>query len=338
MRYITGFVIVAAAAALVGWYLWRPASVSVIAPSRGDAAEIVYASGTVEPRTWAKVTPVVRERIVEQCNCEGSKVAKGDLLARLDDGEARAALAELEARLALAQEDFRRQSVLAERNTASRQELDRAQSEVAQLEALVAGQKARLDSYVLRAPIAGVVLRQDGEVGEVADLGTVLFWVGEPTPLVVVADVNEEDIPRVETGQRALLKSDAFPRQNLEATVERITPKGDPVTKTYRVYLRLPDDTPLRIGMSTDVNVVIRVSENALLIPSVAVEGNKVFVVEGDTARLREIRAGIRGTNGIEVLSGIDEKARIVSPYPAGLADGARVAAATAGNTAAAQE
>ncbi|TIU96484.1 MAG: HlyD family efflux transporter periplasmic adaptor subunit, partial [Mesorhizobium sp.] len=94
--------------------------------------------------------------------------------------------------------------------------------------------------------------------------------------------VNEEDIPRVEIGQRALLKSDAFLRQNLEAVVDSITPKGDPVTKTYRVRFRLPDDTPLRIGMSTDVNIVIRVSKNALLIPSVAVDGNKVFMVEGD--------------------------------------------------------
>jgi membrane fusion protein (multidrug efflux system) len=338
MRYIVGVAVLTALAGATLWYLWRPVPVSVVTPSRGDAAEIVYASGVVEPRTWAKVTPVVRERIVEQCNCEGSKVAKGDLLARLDDSEARAALAELEARLGLAQEEFRRQSVLAERNTASRQALDRARSEVAQLEALIAGQKARLDSYVIRAPIAGTVLRQDGEVGEVAELGEVLFWVGEPKPLRVVADVNEEDIPRVEAGQRALLRSDAFPKRDLEAAVDSITPKGDPVTKTYRVYLSLPDDTPLRIGMSTDVNVVVRVSKNALLVPSVAAEGNNVFVVEGDTARRREIQTGIRGTNGIEVLSGLDEKVRIVSPYPADLADGARVTAASGGNAAAAEK
>ena len=83
--------------------------------------------------------------------------------------------------------------------------------------------------------------------------------------------------------------------------------------------------------MSTDVNIVIRVSKNALQVPSTAVDGNKLFVVEGETARLREIRTGIRGVNGIEVVSGIDEKARIVSPYPADLADGARVTIA-AGN------
>lgn len=324
-RYILSLVAVGTVAGIAAWYVWRPPSVSVVTASRGDAAEIVYASGTVEPRTWAKVAPVVRGRIVEQCNCEGSRVAQGEVLARLDDSEARAALGELEARRTLAQEEFRRLAVLAERNAASRQALDRAQSELLQIQAIVAGQKARLETYVLRAPSPGIVLRQDGEVGEVAELGTVLFWVGETKPLLVVADVNEEDIPRVEVGQQALLRADAFPSQRLEALVDTITPKGDPDTKTYRVRFRLPDETPLRIGMSTDVNIIIKVSKNALLIPSVAVDRNNIFVVENNRVWRREIRAGIRGTSGIEVLSGIDEKARVVSPYPFDLADGSRV-------------
>lgn len=325
VHWIVGIAIALVLAGAISWYLWRPSVVSVVVPSRGDAAEIVYASGSVEPRIWAKVAPVVRERIVEQCNCEGSRVAQGDVLARLDDSEAKAALSELAARRALAEQEYQRSSVLAERNAASQQALDRARSELSQTEALYAAQKARLETYVLRAPSPGVVLRQDGEAGEVAELGSILFWVGEPRPLLVEAEVNEEDIPRVEVGQRAVLKSDAFPDRNLEAVVDSITPKGDPVTKTYRVRFRLPDDTPLRIGMSTDVNIVVRVSKNALQVPSVALDGNKLFVVEGESARLREVRTGIRGIKGVEILSGIDDKSRIVSPYPADLADGARV-------------
>lgn len=323
--YIIGIAAVAALAGAAAWYVWRPASVSTVAPSRGDAAEVVYASGVVEPHNWAKVAPVVRERIVEQCDCEGSRVAKGNVLARLDDTEVRALLAEIDARLDLAQEVYRRLSVLAEKNAASRQAVDEAQSELSRIQALKASQQAKLETYILRAPSDGIVLRQDGEVGEVAELGTVLFWVGEPKPLIVVADVNEEDIPRVEVGQHALLKSDAFAGRKLEATVYSITPKGDPVTKTYRVRFHLPDDTPLMIGMSTDVNIIIRVAKNALLIPSVAIERNSVFVVEGDKARRRELSTGIRGTNGVEVLSDLDETARVISPYPANLADGARV-------------
>ena len=328
MRLGMGLAAVAIAAA-VGWQVLKPRQVSVVAPTRGDAAEIVYASGVVEPLVWAKVTPVERERIVAHCNCEGQRVEKGHVLARLDTSQVDAMVAALRARLTLSREEYRRQSVLSERNVGSQQALDRARADVAQFESLMASQQARLESFVLRAPGDGVVLRRDGEVGEVAELGTGLFWVGEPTPLIVTADVNEEDIPRVAVGQRTLLRADAFPGRTLEATVDRITPKGDPVTNAYRVRFRLPDDTPLRIGMSTDVNVVVRVAPGALIVPTVAVDGTKVFVIENGEARLRTVETGIRGPSGIEVTRGLGDDARIVSPFPAHLADRARVAVTT---------
>lgn len=319
-------VLLLAAGAAAYWYSTRPVAVAVVAPTRGDAAEIVYASGVIEPRNWAKVTSLVRERIVSVCNCEGETVTMGMELARLDDTEAQAVLAELRARLRLAKSDFERISTLVARNIVSRSELDRATSQVGQIEALISGQEARLGSYILRAPSEGMVLRQDGEVGEIAEPGDVLFWVGRPTPLLVVAEVNEEDIPRVAIGQRALLRSDAFPDRMLEATVDSITPKGDPVAKTYRVRLALPDDTPLMIGMSVDVNTVIRVSEAALLVPGLAVRDGHLFTVEDGIARRRAIEVGIRGITHIEILSGLAETARVITPYPDSLADGAKVA------------
>ena len=243
----------------------------------------------IEPRTWAQVTSLVRERIIWVCGCEGHEVATGDALARLDDSEAAATLDELKARLRFAVSERDRLAVLAGRNITSRSELDRAESDLAQVEAMIAGQEARLASYVLRSPSDGLVLRQDVEVGEIAEPGTVLFWVGRPNPRIVVAEVNEEDIPRVAVGQRALLRSDAFPGRQLEAEVASITPKGDPVAKTYRVRLALPEDTPLLIGMSVDVNIVIRVVEAALLVPTAAVRDGAVFVVEDGRARRREV-------------------------------------------------
>ena len=94
---------------------------------------------------------------------------KGRAARQLDDSEAKAALKELEARPKLAQENLSRLTMLVERHAASQQALDQARADVAQLEALIAGQKAKLDNYVLRAPSAGVVLRQDAEVGEIAE-------------------------------------------------------------------------------------------------------------------------------------------------------------------------
>jgi RND family efflux transporter MFP subunit len=309
------------------WALTRPTKVTTSAPRRGDAAEIVYATGTVEPRNWAKVTALVRERIVERCDCEGQHVDRGEILARLDSAQAEAALAELKARQKLATAEHDRLAVLVERNVMSQQALDRARSEMGQAAALIAGQTARLENYVLRAPMRGTVLRRDGEVGEIAEPGTVLFWIGEAKPLRVVAEVNEEDIPQVAPGQRVLIRADAFPDRTLEGTVDSITPKGDPVAKTYRVYLALPEDTPLLIGMTAELNIIVRVAREALLLPAAAVHGNAVFVLERDRARRRELAIGIRGTENIEVLSRLPEQARVIIPFPDKLADGARVAA-----------
>lgn len=327
IRYLLliGLVVIGASVAI--WYALRPFPVESAPPKRGDLAEIVYASGVVEPRVWAKVTSLVRERIVEQCNCEAEKVEQGAVLAKLDDSEAKAALSDLEAQARLARENLARLTTLVEKHAASQQSLDQASAGASQLEAQIAGQKFKLDNYIVRAPSAGVVLRKDAEVGEIADAGTVLFWVGQPKPLLVVADVNEEDIPRVDLGQRVLLRADAFPDRALEGTVDSITPKGDPVTKTYRVRIKLPDDTPLRIGMSTDVNIVTRVAKNALLVPSIGLRGDSLFIVENGRAWLRKVEVGIRGLSEVEVLSGLSEHARVISPFPERLADGARVRA-----------
>lgn len=313
------------AAAAAYWYAARPQEVTLVAPSRGDAAEIVYATGIVEPRTWAKVTPLLRERIVELCNCEGEAVERGAVLARLDSRQPEATLAELKARQKLIRADYDRIAALVERRVASDQALDRARSELGQVEALIAGQETRLESHVLRAPMSGVVLRQDGEVGEVAEPGTVLFWVGEPKPLLVEADVNEEDIPRVVVGQRAVLKADAFPDRILEAHVDSITPKGDPVAKTYRVRLALPQDTPLLIGMTVEVNVIVKVASGALLVPTNALRGSSLFVAEGDVARKKEVKVGIRGTGNTQVQTGLAETDRVIAPFPDELKDGAKV-------------
>lgn len=317
--------VVLVVAAATYWSFTRPALVSTVLAKRGDAAAIVYATGVVEPRTWAKVTPLIRERIVELCNCEGTRVEEGQILARLDRAQAEATLAELKARHALASTELDRLATLVERKVVTQQALDRARSEIGQASALVAGQTARLENYLLRAPMRGTVLRRDGEVGEIAEPGTVLFWIGEAKPLRVVAEVNEEDIPQVKVGQKALLMADAFPGRKLEATVDSITPKGDPIAKTYRAYLALPDDTPVMIGMTVEINIIARVSQNALLLPTNAVHGNAVFVVEGDVVRRRELTIGIRGTSEVEILSGMPDTARVVAPYPERISDGARV-------------
>ena len=74
---ILAFIVALAAAATGWWYLGRGPRTSAVAAVRGTAVEIVYATGAVEPVRWAKVASVIRDRIIEICDCEGKAVAKG---------------------------------------------------------------------------------------------------------------------------------------------------------------------------------------------------------------------------------------------------------------------
>lgn len=331
-RTLLFLVLLAAGAAGGAAYLeyYAVPEVSLARPARGPAVQAVYATGVVEPVQWAKVTPLVRGRIVELCACEGASVEKGAVLARLDDKEARAELAELEARERFLAQDATRLRQLYEQRVATPQAYERALSDHAQAVATISAARERIDRYTLRTPMAGTVLRQDGEVGEVVDAGQVLFWVGRPKPLWVVAEVDEEDIPLVRPGQGTLIKADAFPGRALEGAVAQITPKGDPLTKSYRVRIALPDDTPLLIGMTVELNVIVRTVEDALLVPSGALSGRQVFVVEEGRAVPRPIETGIKGVERVQVTAGLGEEDLVIADPPAGLRPGARVRVRTA--------
>ena len=326
VRLFAAVIVIALAAFAAWWWLYgRGPEVTVVSPSRGTAVEIVYATGAVEPVRWSKVTSLVRQRIVEICNCENKAVKRGDVLARLDDKEIRASLHELRAREDFAKREVARTTELVGRGAATTQAHEKALTELRQINGLISVLEERVDQYTITSPIDGIVLRQDGHVGEIAEPGSILFHVGVPSPLQVEAEVNEEDIPRVAVGQLVLFRTDAFPGRRIEGRVREITPMGDPITKTYRIRVDLPDDTPLRIGMSVECNIVTRERENALLIPAVALQGSDVFVVDGHVARRRAIEIGIRGTRNVEILQGLNEQDRVISPAPPDLADDQRV-------------
>ncbi len=314
---IITLVLVVIGGGVLAWYRIGPGTpVTLRTAETGTAAEIVYASGTVEPRRWAKVTSLVSERIVEVCNCEGETVAAGDMLARLDDSKVQARLKELEAQRDLAERELQRAANLLEKNFASEQTYDRAEADLARVEAARAEVLEQIKDYLITAPVSGQVLRLDASVGEIARPGDILAHVGEPLPRDLVAEVNEEDIPRVEPGQKVLLRSDAFPGRVLEGTVRQVTPMGDPVQRTYRVRIALPDDTPLFIGMSADANIVIREREGNVVVPVVALSRERLFTVEDDRLVARPVEIGIRGLESAEVLSGIEPGERYVSPLP----------------------
>jgi len=302
----------------------RPA-VEIAQPTRGPAVEAVYATGTVEPVHWAKIGPKATSRIVEVLAKEGDSVKRSQVLARLDDREARANVANLAAREQFLRDEKKRFKGLFDKRLVSRQQYERAVSDHEQALASLNAARQVLADLTLVAPLDGTVLRQDGQPGEVVTNTSVLYWVGEPDKLWVTADVDEEDIPRIRPGQRVLIKADAFPDQALKGEVAEITPKGDPVQKTYRVRVGLPADTPLKIGMTVEVNIIVREEPDALLIPATALVDGHVWAVRGGRARKVKVQTGVVGSQQVQVLSGITEDDEVIVYPPATLKEGKSV-------------
>lgn len=314
-------------AAMASFSFWRGTSVSVVAAEHGDAAQVVYATGIIEPVHWAKIVALQRKRVIELCSCEGEAVKKGEVLARLDDAEEQAVLTEIEARLDRLEADAARLAQLLESNVSSRTAYEEKLTQVREYEARLVAQQDRIDDLALKSPMDGIVLRRDGEVGEIAGTAAneALLWVGQARPLRVVAEVNEDDITKVRPGQRVLLRHEGHAGEPLEATVQRLTPKGDPETKTFRVFLLLPNDTPLMIGMSVEANVIVHEAKDVVLVPAEAIVDGMIQVAEDGKIVSRGVEVGIRGSGRVELRSGAAAGDLVLSPFRQDLDDDVRI-------------
>lgn len=316
---------VALAGAGAGAYWWsRPLAVAGAPVRVGPAADVVYATGFVEARepveVAARVTAPISAVLVE----EGAQVKRGQPLARLEDGEQRQAIAQLAAQTRAAALDEQRTVAIFRRGFATAAARDRAVTSAQAARAAEAAARARLDQYVVRAGIAGVVLRRDAYPGALATPAKILFTLGDPRRVRVTATVDERDIPRVIPGQRVAMTSDAYKGRVYRGRVYEITPAGDPTQRAFRV--RVAPDTPdLPMGLTLELNIETAVHPQALLIPAKAVREGMVWIARDGKAARAAVRTGIEGGESVEVRGGLARGACVLADPPADLAEGARL-------------
>ena len=331
---VTSLLVLAAGGALAWWRL-GPLTVVAVAPHRGAAVEAIYATGTVEPTVMLPIAPRVAGRIVSLATDEGRSVRKGEPLARLESQDLDSTVEELTARARYAHAEFERMQTLVKRGVAAATDLDRTRADAEAADASLERARAQRNFMVLTAPAAGTVIRRDGEVGQFIPVGQPIFYLSCCAPLRVSADVDEEDIPRVKVGMKAVLHADALPNRTFDGEVAEVTPKGDPVARTYRVRIRLAQPDAFSVGMTVDANLVVAVREQALLVPSTALASGAVWVVRDGRLARQPVQVGVAGVAQTEILAGLDADARVVAVASDALQEGRRArlraAPATAG-------
>jgi RND family efflux transporter MFP subunit len=246
----------------------------------GAGSAILQATGYITARRQATVSAQITGTLVQVLIEEGDHVARGQVLARLEDSALRAALevaqaqvssaraqiAQAQAQLAQYEADARRQDDLVAAHMVSPQAAEQARtsvaSGVAQLEArrreaeaaaaqLTAAQ-VNFDYTIVRAPFAGVVTAKAAQVGEIvspfsAGGGFTRTGVGtivDMDSLEVDVDVNEAYIRQVVPGMKAEAVLDAYPDWKIPAHVIAIVPAADRGKATIKVRVGFEKKDP----------------------------------------------------------------------------------------------
>lgn len=312
--------------ALVAWLvLGRAGAVQVgmataEPPSADGSAAVLNASGYVVARRMATVSAKVTGQVTEVTFEEGSTVEAGQVLARLDQSTARAALevarrqldvarldlAEVEVRLAEAVRERDRLRVLMEHRLVSASAADAAEADATALAARLeaargavdvarSAQRLReqdLDDLVVRAPFAGVVVSKDAQPGEMVSpvsagggyTRTGIATLVDMTSREIEVDVNETYINRVHAGQRAEAVLDAYPDWRIPARVIAIVPTADRQKATVRVRISIEDLDP---RILPDMGVKVRFFDDQPAAggrpPVASVPAGAVLESDGDT-------------------------------------------------------
>jgi RND family efflux transporter MFP subunit len=263
----------------------RKAEVEV-APARkpvSGPAGVLNASGYITPRRRATIAAKITGRVTSVMFDEGTRVAEGQLLATLDDSDARraldstradrdsaqAAIADFEVQLRNAEIELRRTQQLVKEGVQTQQALDAAittadslrakinlaKQQVAASEARIREQQQAVDNCTIRAPYAGIVVSKDAQVGEMVSpvsagggfTRTGIATIVDLHSNEIEVDVSESYIAKVQANQPVTAILDAYPDWSIPAKVRTVIPTADRQKATVKVRISFTDDSHVRL-------------------------------------------------------------------------------------------
>ena len=241
---------------------------------------------------------------------EGSPVAKGQVLFRLDDAVARAELEQVKANLSLSQSQSSRASSLHAEGYVSKQFRDEAANALKVQQAAVQLAQARLDKTVITAPFEGVVGLRTVSVGDYVSAGQDLAPLEAIRLLKADFRLPELYVSKVQLGQRIELRFDALPGKTRSGEVYAISPLVDAGGRSILVRALVANqDGLLRPGMFARIQLLVQEGK-ALVVPEAAVvssgQGHLVYRIENGRAARTDITIGERRDGLVEVLQGLE--------------------------------
>lgn len=344
-------IIVAAALGAYGYSYVQSHKVTYMTKelSRCTITDVVEASGTINPVNTVSVGSTVSGLMKEIYVDYNSEVKKGQLLAQIDPAtfqaqvdqnraqinNAEANLAKLNAEMVYAEKTYIRYKNLYKKNFVARSELDQAESDYLAKKASIGAQRASIAqsraSYntamtnlgytKIVAPVDGTIISRDIDVGQpvaASFQAPELFTIAQDlTKMQIEVNVSEADIGSVKEGQEVEYTLDGYPDSTFYGKVTQVRLDSTTTSNvvTYTVIVSVSnDDLKLKPGMTANVSIITKRSENVMCAPSVAMKyspetnGQKyqnqgIWVLENGKPKRIDIKEGASDDSNVEIIS-----------------------------------
>jgi membrane fusion protein, multidrug efflux system len=310
-----------------------PAMPVEAATARADTVvDAILATGQIEAMQSIELRPDVEGRLVQILVREGSPVAQGTALFKIDDAELKAQVAQIEAERDLARQSLTRTRDLLQQKASSQAELERAEATMRSNEAQLDRLKTRLNRTVVRAPFAGVMGQRFVSLGDYVTSDTRLAALQTVSPQRASFQVPERYADQLEPGQSVTFRVAALPGREFTGKVDFVDPIVQLPGRTIMVKARVPNPKrELQAGMFIEARLATAVRPNAVVIPEDAVlplqGSNFVWVITDGKAARRQVELGVRTPGFVEVKSGVERAEQVVVGGQERLAEGAPVQA-----------
>jgi len=259
-----------------------PATVPVetAAVARRAISASYSGTATLEADSEALVAAKVAGALLKLFVEEGDKVKAGQVLAKLDDENARLNLAKAQAMLHKLENDHRRSTEMFERKLLSVEQNDKIRYDLETQRASHDLARLELSYTSIVAPIDGVISRRLVKVGNFIQVNQALFQIDNFDPLLAVLNVPERELDTLRVGQEVSMRVDSIPLERFAGRIQRISPVVDPGTGTFRVTCEFRDPSGrLKSGMFGRLEVAYARRDDALAIPRSA-----LIEEDGETA------------------------------------------------------
>ena len=220
---------------------------------------------------------------------------------QLDDAQRNLDVAESQARAARVQ---------VETNSTRGSDFAMAMTALEQARAAERVAQAKLPDMVVRAPVDGVLISRNVEVGDIVQPGKELFLLAPAGETQVIVQIDERNLSQLSLGQKALGSADAFPGRRFPAELIYINPGIDALRGSVEVRLRAPSPPDyLRQDMTVSVDIEVARRAQAVVAPTQAVRDATtaqpwVLAVRNGRAERVPVKVGLRGDGRLEVLEG----------------------------------